>query len=1247
MRGGARPRARAPRGKLAVPSAVRATAGDLENHLTWVAEADKKAARFRIYRAPAALGPYAPVGEATGASRAYRDPIAVDELGVYHYRVAALDNKGRAGPLSRVAAADSVSIATPVDPFSATAIIASTGELRLDIPAGAVPAPVVVTIEGAGPTGVMTGTHDGLTGRYRFGPDGLAFHAGARPRLTLGYREFAQGDAFEAEWVAQTARLFVYDPAAAAWADVSSGLAVDTQADTVASDVSHFSEYAAGFTVQPHGRYQAGTPLCSTCHNAHRADGTSALKRENTDLCYYCHGAPASTQTARATHGPNIQAAFFSGSDQTTTGHSYHPVRQGKLFCVDCHDPHNDPDTHPRLLYFWDGPSATKLKRYWLVDTPSLAGGTNVLAAAGSGVGSKVCVGCHGPYRNRRMKATPGAPETASDNYWLRTGGDLSRLLTSKHGTSGVPYSPPARSADATCDVSTPSSTEIQCKACHADHGQAGRPDLLKLRINDTTVTVPDKRLCFACHPGELGSYEGSATYNLSAHKGGGVSPAKCTFCHDPHGKPGIPSFLASSEEEVCYECHAGSETAPCNQCHKPAFGLATPDIAAEVTKTLRKPIRWSRTTVRNRGDWIYSIASADFDGDGDLDVVSAGSNGQVQIHTNTSGDGSAWSTVTTFAVADLLCATAGDADGDGDPDIVTGSASPDKRVRLYRNIGGTGTIWAESEVYRPAPANATFYDVRFADVDRDQDQDIVSCGYNGANLYWHNNTAGDGSTWTASLVAAVWGRLIDVGDADGDGDPDVVGSAIGVSGGVRYHRNNSNGTSWTTTEVRVPKVALSVAFGDVDGDADLDIGAVFDQEETITAYRNVAGDGSAWTTMTALAYGVFPYGGWSPQKVEMADFTGSGKAGIFYGTRRGFVYQSENVAASGTQWYTSFADTGYDNQGLHAVDLDRDGDQDLVIAEKAGTWGAVVLLRNIGRTPEPGSHPVGAYSGRHAADETSVGVGAGNRHAECADCHNTHVAYQGTHTLGTNLAPAVLDGARGVAVSNVATWSTPVYSEVESVTYEYEVCFRCHSSYTSGYAGADKALQFNTLNRAFHPVEGPGRNIGVRDGSFTQGTPWNPTAGDDADYSGAGPPMTCTDCHSSDAASGPRGPHGSVWDNLLARNATMPDTADWSNNDLCYACHDKTVYTDATGWSLGGGSVTYTAGPPQTRITHPHFYQYLAYCVECHQPHGTDREHLMRIDYSHTPTGGVIQQFSQCQRDCHGGASKSYQTHY
>ncbi len=299
-------------------------------------------------------------------------------------------------------------------------------------------------------------------------------------------------------------------------------------------------------------------------------------------------------------------------------------------------------------------------------------------------------------------------------------------------------------------------------------------------------------------------------------------------------------------------------------------------------------------------------------------------------------------------------------------------------------------------------------------------------------------------------------------------------------------------------------------------------------------------------------------------------------------------------------------------------------------------------------------AHHVGSYTNFHNATEGRTYSWLGNWHVECQDCHNPHTAGNSLHTAGTNtISPSgVLYGAGGVNMGSwPAAWNPPTainYNYIEPIglinqtpttplTYEYEICFKCHSSFSWG-AGAkpttstgtlltDQAMEYNPSNASYHAVAGPSKLPAGR-GTYVNG--WTATS-----------TITCSDCHGNDVASpAPQGPHGSINTPILKKaytdnystvlSQTQPTT------DLCFDCHDVSAYE--TGPAVPGSQVT---GFYTTAGTNLHTRHYIlstssatglyAYrCVNCHAkiPHGYNRKALIVVQNEGAPyeAGGTGQ---------------------
>ncbi len=215
--------------------------------------------------------------------------------------------------------------------------------------------------------------------------------------------------------------------------------------------------------------------------------------------------------------------------------------------------------------------------------------------------------------------------------------------------------------------------------------------------------------------------------------------------------------------------------------------------------------------------------------------------------------------------------------------------------------------------------------------------------------------------------------------------------------------------------------------------------------------------------------------------------------------------------------------------------------------------------------------HFVTDYEGVHDIEEV---VESADQHVECVDCHNPHAMVQ---SMGSEQAPQV----RGS--SNAVSGVTAEGSVIEHASYEYEICFKCHgnnpnridSDISRQITQTNTLMEFDQANPSYHPVTVQGTNTNV------------PSLKPGMDESTI---IYCTDCHSSDASSSVKGPHGSQNPYLLAyQYETADDTEEsYMAYELCYQCHDyESILKD------------------ESFKHHKKHLKKKMPCSTCHDPHG------------------------------------------
>ncbi|HEY3381070.1 MAG TPA: cytochrome c3 family protein [Vicinamibacterales bacterium] len=269
--------------------------------------------------------------------------------------------------------------------------------------------------------------------------------------------------------------------------------------------------------------------------------------------------------------------------------------------------------------------------------------------------------------------------------------------------------------------------------------------------------------------------------------------------------------------------------------------------------------------------------------------------------------------------------------------------------------------------------------------------------------------------------------------------------------------------------------------------------------------------------------------------------------------------------------------------------------------------------------------HPLETSTATIVHDSTEVRTSPSNfsgarRHVDCADCHNSHGASSGLHASGVNsIASGVLAGVSGVepatypaALPLTGTYpmtsaSQSGYTISGSAAREYQICFKCHSSYAfgptppnapSGGPETDVAAAVNPNNRSYHPVVGPPH---LRVPATNLLAPWNTTT--------SATRMYCTDCHGNNETTGasvPQGAHGSTNAYMLRfANATWNTTSPTISvaTGFCFNCHSASTIRS-----------TNTVHNVSSHASRP--------CQACHSasPHGSFRPFLIALSSDRAP---------------------------
>ena len=190
-----------------------------------------------------------------------------------------------------------------------------------------------------------------------------------------------------------------------------------------------------------------------------------------------------------------------------------------------------------------------------------------------------------------------------------------------------------------------------------------------------------------------------------------------------------------------------------------------------------------------------YYAYAADIDGDGDMDALSASQvDDTIAWYENTDGQGTFGPKQIITNIADFAQSLyAEDLDDDDDMDVLSASGY-DQKIAWYENVNGDGTVWEEHPISTEADGAWSVYT---ADLDGDDDPDVLSASFYDHKIAWYENTDGLGTFGEQQLITEpsnTWGaRFVRTGDLDNDGDQDIV-SASRTDNKIAWYENLGSG---------------------------------------------------------------------------------------------------------------------------------------------------------------------------------------------------------------------------------------------------------------------------------------------------------------------------------------------------------------------------------------------------------------------------------------------------------------------
>ncbi|KPJ71442.1 hypothetical protein AMJ52_08545 [candidate division TA06 bacterium DG_78] len=181
----------------------------------------------------------------------------------------------------------------------------------------------------------------------------------------------------------------------------------------------------------------------------------------------------------------------------------------------------------------------------------------------------------------------------------------------------------------------------------------------------------------------------------------------------------------------------------------------------------------FTQNTIASGFSGTHSLYAVDLDDDSDIDIVGAAYTASKIAWWENDGDENFSEHTIDSLLSNAYCVYAADIDNDGDMDVL-GAGSGVNQIACYENIGGSPANFTKHTV------DSNFGGARSvfaADIDNDNDVDILGCAETANDITWWENDGGTFPGFTKRTIDDNFGqvRSLYADDIDSDGDMDVV----------------------------------------------------------------------------------------------------------------------------------------------------------------------------------------------------------------------------------------------------------------------------------------------------------------------------------------------------------------------------------------------------------------------------------------------------------------------------------------
>lgn len=264
-------------------------------------------------------------------------------------------------------------------------------------------------------------------------------------------------------------------------------------------------------------------------------------------------------------------------------------------------------------------------------------------------------------------------------------------------------------------------------------------------------------------------------------------------------------------------------------------------DIVAWYESDGASPPNFKKIDITNLADGAKSVYAADLDGDNDLDVLSASEDDDIIAwYKNDGGIPPSFERKVIDTLADGATSVyAADLDNDGDIDVLSAS-EVDNTIAWYENDGRSTPNFDKRVITKSADSAQSVY---ATDLDNDGNVDVLSASWSDGTVALYLNDGGFPPNFERKVITnmAPGAHSVYAVDLDNDGDIDALSASIWDNTIIGWYDNDGRSPPTFTHRVVVALAdgAFSVFAADLDHDGAIDVVSASDVDNALTWYKS------------------------------------------------------------------------------------------------------------------------------------------------------------------------------------------------------------------------------------------------------------------------------------------------------------------------------------------------------------------------------------------------------------------------